>query len=67
MFFGEDLSRLRKDNSAANMNTIRRLAINTLKQTDFSEFTRAKHLSIVGRQMLCNKREECIEKVVRNL
>lgn len=29
--FGEDLSRLRKDNSAANMNTIRKLAINTLK------------------------------------
>lgn len=65
--FGEDLSRLRKDNSAANMNIIRRLDINTLKQTDFSEFTRAKNLSIVGRQMLCNKREECIEKVIRNL
>ena len=65
--FGEDLSQLRKDNSAANMNIIRKLAINALKQTDFSEFTKAKSLSISGRQMLCDKREECIEKVVRNL
>lgn len=65
--FGEDLSQLRKDNSAANMNIIRKLAINTLKQADFSEFTRTKNLSIVGRQMLCNKREECIEKLIRNL
>lgn len=65
--FGEDLSQLRKDNSAANMNMIRKLVINTLKQTDFSEFTKAKNLSISGKQMLCDKREECIEKVIKNL
>ena len=46
--FGEDLSQLRKDNSAANMNIIRKLVINILKQTDFSEFTKAKCLSIKG-------------------
>ena len=40
--FGEDLSQLRKDNSAANMNIIRKLVINILKQTDFSEFTNYK-------------------------
>ena len=65
--FGEDLSQLRKDNSAANMNIIRKLVINALKQTDFSEFTKAKNLSILGKQMLCDKREECIEKVLKNL
>ena len=65
--FGEDLSQLRKDNSAANMNIIRKLVINALKQTDFSEFTKTKNLSIVGKQMLCVKREGCIEKVIKNL
>ena len=65
--FGEDLSQLRKDNSAANMNIMRKLVINALKQTDFSEFTKSKNLSIVGKQMLCDKREECIEKVIMNL
>ena len=65
--FGEDLSQLRKDNSAANMNIIRKLVINILKQTDFSEFTKAKSLSILGKQMLCDKREECLEKVCRNI
>ena len=65
--FGEDLSQLRKDNSAANMNIIRKLVINTLRQTDFSEFTKAKNLSISGKQMLCDKLEDCIEKVIRNL
>ena len=65
--FGEDLSQLRKDNSAANMNIIRKLVINILKQTDFSEFTKAKSLSISGKQMLCDKREECLEKVCRNI
>ena len=65
--FGEDLSQLRKDNSAANMNIIRKLVINILKQTDFSEFTKAKCLSISGKQMLCDKREDCLEKVCRNI
>lgn len=65
--FGEDLSQLRKDNSAANMNIIRKLVINILKQTDFSEFTKAKRLSISGKQMLCDKREDCLEKVCRNI
>ena len=65
--FGEDLSQLRKDNSAANMNIIRKLVINILKQIDFSEFTKAKCLSISGKQMLCDKREDCLEKVCRNI
>ena len=65
--FGEDLSQLRKDNSAANMNIIRKLVINMLKQTDFSEFTKARSLSISGKQTLCDKREECLEKVCRNI
>ena len=65
--FGKDLSQLRKDNSAANMNIIRKLVINILKQTDFSEFTKVKSLSISGKQMLCDKHEECLEKVCRNI
>ena len=65
--FGEDLSQLRKDNSAANMNIIRKLVINILKKTDFSEFTKAKRLSITGKHMLCDKREECLKKVCRNI
>ena len=65
--FGEDISQLRKDNSAANMNMLRKLVINILKQTDFSEFTKAKNLSISGKQMLCDKHEGCLEKVVKNV
>ena len=65
--FGEDISQLRKDNSAANMNILRKLVINILKQTDFSEFTKAKNLSISGKQMLCDKHEGCLEKVVKNV
>ena len=33
--FGEDISQLRKDNSAANMNILRKFIINILKQADF--------------------------------
>ena len=62
--FGEDISQLRKDNSAANMNMLRKLVINILKQADFSEFTKAKNLSISGKQMLCDKHQGCLEKVI---
>ena len=65
--FGKDLPQLRKDNSAANMNIIRKLVINALKQTDFSKFSKAKNLSISAKQMLYDKRDECILELIVNL
>ena len=62
--FDEDFSTLRKDNSAQNLNIMRKFALNALKQVDFSEFTKKKNLTIANKQHLCDKREACLEKVL---
>ena len=56
-----------KDNSAANMNILIKFVINILMLADFSEFTKAKTLSISGKQMLCDKHEGRLEKVIKNV
>ena len=52
-----------KDNSAANMNILIKFVINILMLADFSEFTKAKNLSISGKQI----HEGCLEKVIKNV
>ena len=67
MLFDEDFSTVRKDNSAQNLNILRKYALNILKQADFSEFSKKKNLTIGNKQLLCDKREECLEKVFNYL
>ena len=67
MIFDEDFSTVRKDNSAQNLNILRKYALNVLKQADFSEFSSKKNLTIGNKQLLCDKREECLEKVFNYL
>ena len=67
MIFDEDFSTVRKDNSAQNLNIIRKYAINSLKQVDFSEFSTKKNLTIGNKQVLCDKCEGCLEKVFNSL
>lgn len=67
MIFDEDFSTVRKDNSVQNLNILRKYALNVLKQADFSEFSSKKNLTIVNKQLLCDKREECLEKVFNYL
>ena len=56
--FDEDFSTVRKDNSAQNLNILRKYALNVLKQVDFSEYSKKKNLTISNKQHLCDKREE---------
>lgn len=67
VIFDEDFSTLRKDNSAQNLNIIRKFALNALKQIDFSEYSSKKNLTISNRQFLCNKNQICLEKVLKSL
>ena len=62
--FDEDFSTLRKDNSAQNLNIMRKFALNALKQADFSKFSKKKNLTIANKQHLCDKLESCLEKVL---
>lgn len=67
MVFEEDFSTVRKDNSAQNLNILRKYVLNVLKQADFSEFSTKKNLTIGNKQPLCDKREECLEKAFNYL
>lgn len=63
----EDYCRIRKDNAAANLNVLRKIALNILKQIDFADVVKAKKLSLVHKQNLCNKRPECLDRVLQAL
>ena len=65
--FDEDFSTVRKDNSAQNLNILRKYALNVLKQVDFSEYSKKKNLTISNKQHLCDKREDCLEKTLNYL
>ena len=65
--FDEDYCRVRKDNSAQNLNVIRKLVLNLLKSLDFSEFSRKKKLTIGNKQTLCLKNEKSLLKALQNL
>ena len=67
VIFDEDFSTLRKDNSAQNINIIRKFALNALKQIDFSAYSNKKNLTISNRQFLCNRHQICLEKVLKSL
>ena len=65
--FNEDYCLVRKDNAAANLNVVRKIALNTLKQVDFSDVVKAKQLPLCHKQRLCDKREDCLERIFNAL
>lgn len=65
--FGEDLSTLRRGNSAQNMNALRKITLNALGNIDFSKFTRKKKLTLKNKMELCNKFESCFDLVAKSL
>ena len=58
--FDDDYCRVRKDNSAQNLNIIRKLVINLLSGLVLPIATKKKNLTIVNKQTLCSKKEKCL-------
>ena len=65
--FDEDYCRVRKDNSAQNLNIIRKLVMNLLKGIDLPVETKKKKLTIGNKQTLCAKNEKCLLYALQNL
>ena len=63
----EDYCLVRKDNAAANLSVLRKIVLNILKQVDFSDIVKAKKMSLLHKQHLCNKREDCLDRVLQLL
>ena len=51
---------------AQNLNIIRKIAINFLKQVDFSDVIKSKNMHLVQKQHLCDKRENCLDRVLKS-
>ena len=65
--FDEDYCRVRKDNSAQNLNVIRKITMNLLAATDFSDIIRKPKIPLSHKRTLCIKRENCLLRVLQNL
>ena len=65
--FDEDYCLVRKDNAAANMSVLRKIILNILKTVDFSDVVKVKKMPLCHKQQLCNKREDCLERVFYSL
>ena len=65
--FDEDYCRVRKDNSAQNLNIIRKLVMNLLKGLDLPVATKKKNLTKGNKQTLCSKNEKCLLYALQNL
>jgi len=63
----EDYCLVRKDNAAANLNVVRKIALNILKQVDFSDIIKSKKMPLCHKQHLCDKREDCLERAMQTL
>ena len=63
----EDYCLVRKDNAAANLNVLRKIALNILKQVDFSDIIKSKKMPLCHKQHLCDKREDCLERAMQTL
>ena len=63
----EDYCLVRKDNAAANLSVLRKIVLNILKQVDFSDIIKAKKMPLLHKQHLCNKREDCFDRVLQSL
>ena len=65
--FDEDYCRVRKDNSAQNLNIIRKLVMNLLKGIELPVTTKKKNLTIGNKQTLCAKSEKCLLYALQQL
>lgn len=65
--FSEDYCLVRKDNAANNMSVLRKIILNILKHVDFSDVVQVKNIALCHKQQLCNKREDCLERILYSL
>ena len=65
--FDEDYCRVRKDNSAQNLNVIRKLVMNLLKGIDLPIATKKKKLTIGNKQTLCATNQKCLLYALQQL
>ncbi len=65
--FDEDYCRVRKDNSAQNLNVIRKITMNLLAATDFSDIIKKPKIPLSHKRTLCIKRENCLLRVLQKL
>ena len=63
----EDYCLVRKDNAAANLSILRKIVLNILKQVDFSDIISVKKMPLLYKQHLCNKRDDCLDRVLLSL
>ena len=63
----EDYCLVRKDNAAANLSVLRKIVLNILGQVDFSDIVSTKKMPLLHKQHLCNKREDCLDRVLQSL
>ena len=63
----EDYCLVRKDNAAANLSVLRKIVLNILGQVDFSDIVSTKKMPLLHKQHLCNKREDCLDRVLQLL
>lgn len=63
--FDEDHCLVRKDNAAQNLNVIRKIAMNLLKQADFSDVIKSKNITISQKQHICDKCEDYLDRVIK--
>ena len=67
VLLNEDSCLVRKDNSPQNLNIIRKFVLNILKQVDFSDIVKSKNIALKNKQKLCDKREDCLQRVLNFL
>ena len=63
----EDYCLVRKDNAAANLSVLRKIVLNILGSVDFSNIVKAKEMPLLHKQHLCNKRDDCLDRVLQSL
>ena len=65
--FDENYCLVRKDNVATNMSILRKTILNILKSIDFSDIVQIKKMPLCHKQCLCDKLEDCLERVLYSL
>lgn len=65
--FDEDYCRVRKNNSAQNLNIIRKLVTNHLKGIELPTVTRKKNLTIGNKLTLCSQNQNCLLYALQQL
>ena len=63
----EDYCLLRKDNAAANITVLIKIALNILNHVDFSDIIKVKKMPLVHKRHLCDRREDGLQIALLSL